>query len=224
MDQNMDQKLDQKLIDKSEKDKPIKQYDLLVEAKSDLMFNVGTYGFYFPAVALLFVAQYVMSDCHNTKLVSESNNSTYSAFQQVNEAEALVNLDKNKASLRLKIAALVIITFSMILMVSILVVPLRVTTVNKIIIFIPFLVFTAACGLQVFMLHESFDLIVNNNVGPGYSSTMQWITITNVIFAMVLFYNTLLVNMLAVQLFVGSVFFMYNYSLHKWLYVFVTDG
>lgn len=220
----MDQKLDQNLIDTPEKDKPIKQYDLLVEAKSDLMFNVGTYGFYFPAVALLFIAQYVMSDCNNTKLVSESNNSTYSAYQQINETQASINLDKNMASVSLKIAALVIITFSMLIMVSILVVPLRVTNVNKIIIFIPFLVFTVACGLQVFMLYESFNLIVNNDVGPGYSSTMQWITLTNVIFAMVLFYNTLLVNMLAVQLFVGSVLLMFNYSLHKWLYVFVTDG
>ena len=198
--------------------------DLLKEAKSDTIFNIGTYGFYFPAVFILFIAQYVLSDCNNTKLVSVSNNNTYSSFQQINEAQAIVNLNKNQAAVRLKIAALVIISFSMIVLVSILLVPLRVTVLNKILICIPFLLFSAASGLQVFMLHSSFDRIVNNDVGSGYSSLMQWITLTHVIFAMIMFYNMSLMNLISIQFFISLCLLTFNLGLYKWLYLYITDG
>ena len=94
----------------------------------------------------------------------------------------------------------------------------------KVLICIPFMIFVAAAGLQVYMLHEKFDRIANNDVGPGYNSIMYWICLTHVIFAMVLWYNMLLVNMLAIQLFVSLVLLTFNVGLHKWLYLFITDG
>lgn len=199
--------------------------DLLTEAKSNLVFNVGTYGFYFPAVVLLFIAQFILSDCNSTNPNSgTSNNIHYTAYQQVNEAQAVNNLNLNMAALRIKIAALSIICISMIIIVSVIVVPMRVSILNKILICIPFLIFAAVTGLQVVMLHKQFDRIANNEVGTGYNSVMQWISITHIIFAMIMWYNTLLINLLSIKVFFSLVMMAYNYQLHKYTQVFITDG
>ena len=190
--------------------------NILTEMKSNVIHNVGTFGFYFPFVFLLFIFTFIFPDNNTT----QTTTTTTSAYQQVNQANTESNMSMNKASVGIKIACFTMIAISS----SVLVMSDRLDAKSKVWMSLPGLLFVIVNGMVVFMLVEKFNDIINNYVGYGYTSVMQWITLTHVIFAMCLWYNTLIINLLSLQALVGLILLGMNVFLHKWLYVFRTGG
>jgi len=194
--------------------------NILTEMKSNVIHNVGTFGFYYPFVFLLFIFTFIFPDNNST----QTTTTTTSAYLQVNQANTESNLSMNKASVGIKIACFTMIAIGIAISSSVLVMSDRLDSRSKLWMSLPGLLFVVVNGMAVFMLVEKFDDIINNYVGYGYTSVMQWITLTHVIFAMCLWYNTLLINLLSVEALVGLILLGMNVFLHKWLYVFRTGG